>query len=968
MNESAGAWILSEATRDMIRSRIPSDGTILEFGSGKGTKILSREFRVTAIEHDADYLEAGDFRTIHAPIVYNSTSESVGEFGWYNPDIIRDEIDQRYDLIIIDGPTGKIGRSGILEHTDLLQKSGAILVDDVQRIAEHNLALELASRLHGTITMHRNYKESWGTEGIRSWAWIEPNIPIDSPSDLPYPDVSRLLPAGMTIESPKGVANDHTFITDEVAKRRLEWQPFIPVSIVIPLYNRKEMLGKTLACLAHQTYPSDLIEVIIADDGSQDEPLDVIDQFRDELSMRYVHQEDRGYRLAEIRNLGIRSAKHEHIILLDCDMAPVPTMVETYLRYLEVNQDVVLCGHRRYVDANHLTIEDVRSDIGTMLALPDIETMNEQVKGNQAGQTLDWRIPIYLQSHDLRYEKYPFRAVCGGNIGFHRDIMETAGWFDEEFTAWGAEDTEWGFRAWNRGLYIIPLIQACGLHQEPPGGRNETDREAGKAITHPMLIDRCPVVYRRQNHTGPHSTPLVSIYMPAFNSEDTIVPAVQSALNQTVIDLEVCIVDDGSTDGTYETLLETFGDEPRVRIRRQENGGIGSASNSAIRMCRGVYIGQLDSDDLLQPFAVEILLNRIQRESRLGVIYGSYQRMDEMGRIISDGYVWPDGFSREKLLNSMMIHHFRLFRARDWWRTSGFAEDLTNAVDYDMFLKLSEVTEFEHLHKWSYLYRMHNKSTSIKESWIQDRNNRIVIERALKRRNLHTDWKIVQIDPDNPRRIAFSPMDEKVSDSPELDAVNTPDEEVERVEIKPRNIPAIVGLQTVEHRIEIGPISDIFRFNRLSRSIARVAPGLSLSLSCSKTGVKAIFNLLSRPLKESEASGIANILAAQFPNFGIRHVQTHQESFLEESVPTGNVTRIRIGHTRSIEEILRIKKRLKRVRRTWKVYVEARTLGPEPILSIVTGRLESKHADEQVEILRTKMPQVLIEVDHNAQN
>ena len=50
-----------------------------------------------------------------------------------------------------------------------------------------------------------------------------------------------------------------------------------------------------------------------------------------------------------------------------------------------------------------------------------------------------------------------------------------------------------------------------------------------------------------------------------------------------------------------------------------------------------------------------------------------------------------------------MIHHFRLFRARDWWRTTGFAEDLTNAVDYDMFLKLSEVTELEHLHKWSYL-------------------------------------------------------------------------------------------------------------------------------------------------------------------------------------------------------------------------------------------------------------------------
>jgi len=206
MNESDGAWMLSEATRNMIRSRIPSGGTILEFGSGEGTNLLSGEFRVTAIEHDKDFLEIGDFRTIHAPIVHNSTSERAGEFGWYNAEIIRDEIDQRYDLIIIDGPTGTIGRSGILEHTDLLQKSGAILVDDVQRIAEHNLALELASRLHGTITIHRNHEESWRTEGIRSWAWIEPNIPVDAPPELPYPDVSRLLPDGMILESPKGLA------------------------------------------------------------------------------------------------------------------------------------------------------------------------------------------------------------------------------------------------------------------------------------------------------------------------------------------------------------------------------------------------------------------------------------------------------------------------------------------------------------------------------------------------------------------------------------------------------------------------------------------------------------------------------------------------------------------------------------------------------------------------------------------
>ena len=58
------------------------------------------------------------------------------------------------------------------------------------------------------------------------------------------------------------------------------------------------------------------------------------------------------------------------------------------------------------------------------------------VKGTQLGPTLDWRIPMYQQSDDLRFEKYPFRAICGGNIAFHRSVMQYAGWFDEEFTAW----------------------------------------------------------------------------------------------------------------------------------------------------------------------------------------------------------------------------------------------------------------------------------------------------------------------------------------------------------------------------------------------------------------------------------------------------------------------------------------------------------------------------------------------------
>ena len=82
-------------------------------------------------------------------------------------------------------------------------------------------------------------------------------------------------------------------------------------------------------------------------------------------------------------------------------------------------------------------------------------------------------------------------------------------------------------------------------------------------------------------------------------------------------------------------------DEPR------KNQGIGGASNTALQMCRGVFIGQLDSDDILLPEAVEIMLEEIQRDTRIGLVYGSFQKETPEGIFLEDGYDWPD-YSREK--------------------------------------------------------------------------------------------------------------------------------------------------------------------------------------------------------------------------------------------------------------------------------------------------------------------------------
>lgn len=729
----------------------PDQEIVLQLGLGNNNKIPLKNIIKQIGMEDPSIVSVGktskaDFE---CKISENTFSKIRGEDGWYDVDAISEKIPESWSCLIVNLEEGVRNNYGIFEYPELLRRSEKIVVTEVEERGQHSVALRIAEVVRGNIRIE-NVKIT--RKKSMSIAIVESAPAVRTPKPLEYPDVTGILPSGMRIPAPVGVANDFSKILDQEQEGMNDWSPNLPISIVIPVYNRTEILSKTLAMITHQSYPLDLIEVVIADDGSQEDILAVVDLFRDRLTITYVNQEDQGFRAAAARNMGIRSSSHEHVILLDADVAPVPTLVEVYARYFAVSSRSLFCGHRRYIDANKIEVSEVVDSPDSMLGLPDIVSQNEVFKKD--GHVLDWRMGMYRQSDNLRFEKYPFRAVCSGNLGFHISVFERSGGFDEEFRAWGKEDTEWGFRVWNRGEYIIPLYEACGLHQEPEGGRNETDRELGLEEVMPIFIDRVPVMYRKPEHGVEHSVPLVSIYIPAYNAEESIVESVNSALEQTIEDLEVCIAIDGSDDGTLRILEENFLGNPRVRWVHQQNQGIGGSSNSAVQLCRGVFIGQLDSDDVLLPEAVEILLEEIQRDSRIGVAYGSFQKETPEGEFLEDGYDWPQ-YSREKLMFGCIVHHFRLFRARDWWRTEGFARDLTNAVDFDMFLKLSNVTEMRHVPEWTYVYRIHDSSTSISQKETQIRNHFVVLKRHLKRLGIGRKWEPRPLSKENPRKVKY---------------------------------------------------------------------------------------------------------------------------------------------------------------------------------------------------------------------
>ena len=148
------------------------------------------------------------------------------------------------------------------------------------------------------------------------------------------------------------------------------------------------------------------------------------------------------------------------------------------------------------------------------------------------------------------------------------------------------------------------------------------------------------------------SVPLVSIITPCYNSERWISETLESALNQTWPNKEMIVVDDGSSDRSFE-IARSF--EPRgVKVIKQENSGASVARNRALQDAQGDYIQYLDADDLLAPDKIELQINRLSREESGRIAACAWARFydePENGEFVVDS-LWKDHSPVEWLVTS----------------------------------------------------------------------------------------------------------------------------------------------------------------------------------------------------------------------------------------------------------------------------------------------------------------------------
>lgn len=147
-------WCIGQNLFDYIKKLLAPGSVIVELGSGRGTLALTSLFKVYSIENDTKWLNlVSESNYIHAPLQPCEIPEFPSHKMWYDPNVLKQHLPEKYDLILVDGPLGSIGRGGFYHFLSLFRSDVPIIFDDIDRAAERKLANLVSEKLHRPLTI-----------------------------------------------------------------------------------------------------------------------------------------------------------------------------------------------------------------------------------------------------------------------------------------------------------------------------------------------------------------------------------------------------------------------------------------------------------------------------------------------------------------------------------------------------------------------------------------------------------------------------------------------------------------------------------------------------------------------------------------------------------------------------------------------------------------------------------------------
>lgn len=407
------------------------------------------------------------------------------------------------------------------------------------------------------------------------------------------------------------------------------------VSIIIPVYNGSKYMREAIESALGQSYPN--VEVIVVNDGSNDNGATETIALSYGERIRYFSKENGGVSTA--LNFGIEKMTGDYFSWLSHDDVYYPNKIEIQIEFLINNhlEDTILYGGYDLIDESSNTFAQIKPDSLYSEEKLNMSSLFPILRGLINGCSL-----LIHKSHFEKFGLFDeklllvqdyalwFKMFRNAKVKFLPGIYVKNRVHDEQQSSKKRECTlTEGNTMWTSFMNEVSVKEMCEMDDSPYLFYKKTADFLQRFTPYSLAQQYAESLAK--NAKGK-----ISIIIPFFNRIPTLLEAINSVLFQSYTNIEVLLIDDGSTDDI--TPLKVYTDS-RLYYVYQEHQGASAARNLGISLSSGEYIAFLDSDDIFLPGKLEKQINFMETHE-LYFSHTSYQRMDMDGKpmeIINSG-------------------------------------------------------------------------------------------------------------------------------------------------------------------------------------------------------------------------------------------------------------------------------------------------------------------------------------------
>ncbi len=472
----------------------------------------------------------------------------------------------------------------------------------------------------------------------------------------------------------------------------------VKVSVIIPVYNAEAYLKECIDSILSQTLKD--IEVICVDDGSTDKSLEILKDYeKADNRIKILTQENKYAGVA--RNNGIKAACGKYLVFLDSDDFFEPELLETQYNQCEkYGADIGLCAANQYNQTTEKFID-------TSWFLPEryttIQPFNRDTwpeKIFQVSTLAPWNKMFsaeFVRKHSLEFQALPrandvyftmvslalaekivsvnkvlvhYRVGLTGNLQAANQKTPLA--FCDALYAVKKRLAEenifekvrisFASNAISQVLYNLNKLKDSSAYDALMDSLLEKyldefaiyqgikegvlDKQFSKDLMAKLDEARSPALKYPENMVIPaQQNPCISVIIPVYNVEEYLAECLDSILNQTLRQIEIICINDGSTDSSPKILDEYAKKDNRIRVIHQENKGLSTSRNVGFKIATGEFVYMIDSDDYLELDALEKMYC-LCKANRLDILF-----FDLVSFYDETGETYPSKLKRESCPN-----------------------------------------------------------------------------------------------------------------------------------------------------------------------------------------------------------------------------------------------------------------------------------------------------------------------------